>query len=234
MLSSKSRMSLAVVLVAATLLVAGGVAVASNTGFKINKPLTVVVGSTQVGNNWTSIPYFNPYGNGGALCTQLGLASTGGTRAILLKIDPLSGTSISANCGTAGATSFTWNQGQGVRIRNQGTGAPTSAIIVGSHNPAASLTVPAAVAGSAIIGNFWFAVPYHTTAITAADLCASVGLASAGAARGSVGRLNAATGAFTTANCGTAGATSLTLVLGEAVRLRSIVGVPVTFVPSHF
>ena len=234
MLRTKSRMSLAVVLVAATLLVAGGVAVASNTGFKINKPLVVVVGNTQVGNNWTSIPYFNPYGNGGALCTQLGLASTGGTRAILLKIDPVTGAALSATCGTAGATSFTWAQGQGVRIRNQGTGAPSSAIIVGSHNPAISLTVPGAIAGNAVASNFWFAVPYHTTAITAADLCASVGLASAGGSRGSVGRLNASTGAFTTANCGTAGASSLTLVLGEAVRLRNIVGVPVTFVPAHF
>lgn len=232
MIRTKSRMSLAVVLVAATLLVAGGVAVASNTGFKINKPLVVVTGNTQVGNNWTSIPYFNPYGNGGVLCTQMGLISTGATRALLVKIDPVTGVALTATCGTAGATSFTWNQGQGVRIRNQGTGAPSSAILVGSHNPAASLTIPAAGAGN--IGNFWFGVPYHTTAITAADLCASIGLQSAGAARGSVGRLNATTGVFTTASCGTAGATSLTLVLGEAVRLRSVTGVPVTFVPAHF
>jgi len=240
MLRDKSRLTLAVALVAATMLVAGGVAVASNTGFKINKPLSVVVTTTsQVGTNWTSIPYFNPYGNGANLCAQLGLASTGGVRGLLLKIDAGTGASLGATCGTAGAASFTWNQGQGVRIRNQGVGAPTSAIIVGSHNPAASLTVPTPAA-TGNVGNFWFALPYHTTAITAADLCASVGLQSVGAARGSVGRLNAATGSFSSANCGTAGASSFVLVLGEAVRLRNAFIAapnslpPVNFVPAHF
>lgn len=239
MLRNKSHLTLAVVLVAATMLVAGGVAVASNTGFKINKPLTVVVGNTQVGNNWISIPYFNPYGTGANLCAQLGLASTGSVRAALLKIDAGTGASSGVNCGTAGAASFTWNQGQGVRIRNQGVGAPTSAIIVGSHNPAASITVPTPAA-TGNVGNLWFGMPYHTTAVTAADLCASVGLQSAGAARGSVGRLNAATGAFSSANCGTAGAISFTLVLGEAVRLRNAFIAPpnsvppLNFVPAHF
>lgn len=230
MREQKSRLVLAVVLVAATVLIAGGVAIASNTGFKINKPM-VVAGAGQIGNNWTSVPYFNPYGNGGSLCTQLGLVSTGVVRAGLLKIDPVTGAAGTANCGTAAANTFTWNPGQGIRIRNAGTGAPTSAIIVGSHNPAQSLTIPDSGAGN--IGSLWFAVPYHTTAVTAADLCASIGMTSAGVLRGSVGRLNPSTGAFTTANCGTAGASTLNLVLGEAVRLRDPNG-PLNFVPAHF
>lgn len=230
MRNTKSHLTMAVVLVAATMLIAGSVAVASNTGFKINKPLTVA-GAGSIGNNWTSIPYFHPYTNGAALCTQLGLVSTGVTRAVLVKIDPVLGGATTANCGQAGANSFTWNPGQGVRIRNAGTGAPASAIIVGSHNPALSLTIPDSGVGN--IGSFWFAVPYHTTAITAADLCTSVGLTSTGVARGSIGRLNATTGAFTSANCGQAAASSLTLVLGEAVRLREPNG-PISFVPSHF
>jgi hypothetical protein len=225
-----SQFTMAVALVAVTLLVAGGVAVASNTGFKINKPL-VVAGAAAVGNNWTSIPYFNPYTNGAVLCTQLGLVSTGIARGSLTKIDPATGGTTSANCGTAAANTFTWPAGQGIRIRNGGTTPPTSAIIVGSHNPALSLTIPKAGTGN--IGSFWFGVPYHTTAITAADLCTSIGLTASGIARGSVGRLNAITGAFTSANCGTAAATTLTLVLGEAVRLREPNG-PLSFVPSHF
>lgn len=228
MWNQKSRLTLAVVLVAATMLVAGGVAVASNTGFKINRPL-VVAGAGQIGNNWVSIPYFNPYGNGNSLCTQLGLVSTGITRAALLKTDPATGVSVSANCGNAGT--FTWNAGQGVRVRNAGTGAPTSAIIVGSHNPALTLTIPKSGAGN--IGSFWFAVPYHTTAVSAADLCASIGMTSSGITRASVGRLNATTGAFTSASCGTAAASTLTLVLGEAVRLREP-NATINFVPAHF
>lgn len=231
MRKTKSQMTLAIALIAATMIVAGGVAIASNTGFKINKPLALAGASGSIGNNWTSIPYFSPYTNGASLCTQLGLVSTGLTRANLTRIDAITGAAISANCGTAGANTFTWAPGNGVRIRNAGAG-PASAIIVGSHNPSLSITIPdAGTIGN--VGNYWFSVPYHTTAITAADLCTSIGLSSAGVNRGSVGRLNATTGTFTSANCGTAAATTLTLVLGEAVRLREPNG-PLSFVPSHF
>lgn len=231
MLKQKSRLSLAVVLVAATVLIAGGVAIASNTGFKINMPLPVTNPAIpQQGNTWLSIPYFHPYTNGNVLCTQLGLR-TGIGGATLLKIDPVTGVSTPAGCGAA--ASFTWTAGQGVRVRNAaGAGAPTSAIIVGSHNPAVSLTVP--VAGTGNIGNLWFAVPYHTTAVTGQDLCNSVGLVSTGspAARGTLLRLNPATGSTTPGICGTT-ASAITLTLGEAIRLRQP-GTAVTFVPAHF
>lgn len=232
MLKQKSRLSLAVVLVAATVLIAGGVAVASNTGFKINMPLPVTNAPAvpNQGNTWLSIPYFHPYTNGNVLCSQLALR-TGIGGASLLKIDPVTGGSTPANCGAAAA--FTWAAGQGVRVRNAaGAGAPTSAIIVGSHNPAVSLTVPQAGAGN--IGNFWFAVPYHTTAVNGQDLCNSVGLVSTGAigARGALLRANPATGATTPGICGSTAA-SITLTLGEAIRLRQP-GTSVNFVPAHF
>jgi hypothetical protein len=230
MLKPKSHLTLAVVLVAATMLVAGSVAIASNTGFKINKAL-VVGGTGQIGNTWTSIPYFNPYGNGGAFCTQTGLISAGITRASLTTVNPATGVATSANCGTTQATGLLITPGLGVRIRNAGTGAPASIIIVGSHNPSLSLTIPKA--GGGAIGDFWFAVPYHTTAVTAADLCTQSGFTSTGIQRASITRLNPSTGTFTSANCGTTQATALTLVLGEAVRVREPNG-PLTFLPSHF
>lgn len=237
MLKQNSRLTLAVVLVAATLLVAGSVAIASNTGFKINKGLSVTSGANpQIGNNWTSLPYFSPYPHGTALCSAMGLRSlpTQSPPATLLKIDPVTGVaSTPASCGPT-ATSFTWAAGQGVRVRNTaGAGAPTSAILVGSHNPSISLTVP--TGGSGNIGNFWFAVPYHTTAVNGQDLCNSIGLNSTGAfsTRGQVLRINAATGAGTPLNCGVT-ASTLVLTLGEAIRLRQPVLPPVTFVPAHF
>jgi len=238
MLNQKSHLTLAVVLVAATLLIAGSVAIASNTGFKINKPLYLTVGGAPLkGNNWSSLPYFHPYPNGQALCQQLGLRSnppnTNATSATLLKINPVDGSAPLAICGTA-AASFTWSAGQGVRIRNTaGTGAPTSAIIVGSHNPAVSLTIPPA--GIANIGSFWFAVPYHTTAVNGQDLCNAVGLVSTGAlaTRGALLRANADLGSSTPGICGSSAA-PIILTLGEAIRLRQPgAGVP-SFVPAHF
>jgi len=237
MLRNKSRLTLAVALVAATMLVAGGVAIASNTGFKINKPLFVVPAGagTEAGNNWVSLPYFGPYTNGNSLCAQLGLVSTGLTRAGLLRLNPNGLTTIAA-CGSA-ANFFTDLPAalpyQSVRIRNAGTGAPTSAIIVGSHNPALSVTVPDVGAGE--VGNLWFAVPYHTTAVTAQDLCNQIGFVQTGLNRGQIGIHSGAlpTGSFTPISCGSAQAGTTNLILGDAVRLRDPNG-PFVFVPAHF
>jgi len=231
MLKQKSHFTLAVVLVAAVMLVAGGVVTASNTGFKLNKPLNQQ-GAGQIGNNWTSIPYFNPYGNLGTFCAQTGLLTSGIQRDTIADIDPVTGATSTVTCGTAAATSRAIFIGRGIRIRRPSTiVGTTSIIVVGSHNPSQSITVPDA--GGGAVGTLWFSVPYHTTAVTAADLCLSSGLTSSGIQRATVQRLNAATGAFTTVTCGTAAASTLNLVLGEAVALREPNG-PLSFIPAHF
>lgn len=238
LLKRKSHLNLAVVLVAATMLVAGSMAVASNTGFKINKGLRLVqtTDTGQKGSNWVSIPYFNPYNNGTDFCTQTGLRSAlAGNTTLLAKLDPVTGSTQSVNCASAGG--FLITQGQGVRIRPAaivgGVANPPSIIIVGSHNPSLSLTIPKPGAGQ--IGNLWFSVPYHTTAVTAADLCSSIGLTSTGLInKGSVSRLDPNSGSTTVGTCNTSSATNLVLSLGEAVTLREPTAAPLTFVPSHF
>ena len=237
MLKHKSHFSLAVVLVAAAMIVAGGVVTASNTGFKMNKPLEPVGAGglpAQKGNNWVSVPYFNPYGNLGNFCTQTGLITSGlvTARDIVGDLDPATGSNFQTQCGTAGATGRPIVPGRGVRVRRPAAiVAQTSIIIVGSHNPSQSVTIPDAGLGQ--IGTLWFAVPYHTTAVTAADLCASVGLTSATIPRATVQRLNASSGAFTQVQCGTATASTLNLVLGEAIAIREPNG-PISFIPAHF
>lgn len=231
MLKQKSHFTLAVVLVAAVMLVAGGVVTASNTGFKLNKPLNQQ-GAGQIGNNWTSIPYFNPYGNLGTFCAQTGLLTSGIQRDTITDIDPVTGAPSTVTCGTAAATARAIFTGRGIRIRRPSTiVGTTSIIVVGSHNPSQSITVPDA--GGGAVGTLWFSVPYHTTAVTAADLCLSSGLTSSGIQRATVQRLNAATGGFTTVTCGTAAASTLNLVLGEAVAIREPNG-PLSFIPAHF
>ncbi|HET8947783.1 MAG TPA: hypothetical protein VFQ07_12445 [Candidatus Polarisedimenticolia bacterium] len=231
MLKSKSHFTLAVVLVAAAMVVAGGVVTASNTGFKMNKPLAPS-GAGQIGNNWTSVPYFNPYGNVGAFCSQTGLITSGTLRDTVADIDPVTGVTTTVTCGTAGANGRAIVAGRGIRIRRPSTVVgTTSIIIVGSHNPSQSITVPDA--GTGAVGTLWFSVPYHTTAVTAADLCLSSGLTSSGTLRATIARLNATNGVTTTVTCGTAGAGTLSLTLGEAVAIREPNG-PLSFIPAHF
>jgi hypothetical protein len=240
-MQKSSRTTLAVLVVATVMLAVAGTAIASNMGFKLNKGL-ILAGTGQIGNNWTSIPYFNPYVTFGGFCTQAGLPSTGLTsaRAALVDLNPNTGVFFSAVCGTTQATGHNLTPGWGVRIRPPASPAVNSIIIVGSHNPALSLNIPLAGAGQ--IGNLWFGVPYHTTAATAQDLCNSIGLVNSGVQRGQITRLNSTTGVFTTVSCGTSQAAGFTLTLGESVRIRQQQTSPtptlppggVTFIPAHF
>lgn len=238
MLNKKSHFGLAVVLVAAVMIVAGGVVTASNTGFKLNKPLEPVgAGGLPAGkgNNWVSIPYFNPYSSWRQFCIQTGLISSGAAPAqdLLLETNPATGGNVQATCGAPAALTNVLTPGRGIRVRRPGSiTTQTSIIIVGSHNPSLTVSAPAGVVSSHI-GDFWFAVPYHTTAVTAADLCAQAGLWGASVPRATVTRVNAVTGANSLVQCGTATASTLNLVLGEAVMLRDPHG-PVSFVPAHF
>src|SRR5437879_5656063 len=101
-----SRPLLAVIVASALILVMGGFAVASNMGFKLNKPI-VFVGNGQVGSNWTSLPFNNPYGTGAGLCSQLGLTSSGVSRGSLQVLSETTGSFTAATCGTPGATALT-------------------------------------------------------------------------------------------------------------------------------
>jgi hypothetical protein len=238
MFNRKSHVAVALVGITAMVLLAGGLAVASNTGFKLNKSLaaSLTVGNPQVGNNWLSIPYFNPYGNAGAFCTQVGLVSTGlGAKASIAVVDPVTGaTSAPVLCGSVPANSLLITPGRGIRVRNTPAGGatPTSIIIVGSHDPSLAITIPKSGAGTA--GDFWFAVPYHTTAANANDLCLSSGFSSTGFSKATISRLDPVTGVQSApVQCGSAGATAFVLTLGEAIKVREPNG-PLTFVPAHF
>src|SRR6266487_2274731 len=70
-----SRPTMAVIGAAAMILVAGGAAVASNMGFKINYPIVHVEGNPPTGKQWLSMPYTHPYPSWNVFCTSTGLRS---------------------------------------------------------------------------------------------------------------------------------------------------------------
>ncbi len=246
-----SRLTVAVLAAAAVIVVAGSVATASNMGFKLNKALArpVVGAGVESGNNWTSIPYRNPYSGGtcnytvapalpagtpcvSAFCSQTGLPPLATT---VFQIEPVTGGPINAACGSATGNNTALVPGRGVQIR--GTTLPASIIIVGSHDPAQVITIPAISKVTPLVanqGNLWFAVPYHTTAVSAADLCTQSGM---GNLTGTVRTVNAGAATGTTVSCGTPTAATLILRLGEAARLRDssiAAGAVKTFIPAHF
>jgi len=232
MLKSKtSRLTVAFVAAGVLVLVAGGVSIASNMAFKLNRQV-ISAGTGQRGSNWTSIPYINPYPTANSFCTQTGLSSTGTLRATITVLDETLGSFTQASCGTPGANTLPWIAGKGFNVRQPTTGNPGSIIIVGSHNPSHTFTIPDAGTGQR--GSYWFAVPYHTTAVSAGDLCSHFGMTSTGTLRGTVQRLDPTAGSFTQVSCGTPAATGLNLILGESVNLREPNGPLTARAPRHF
>jgi hypothetical protein len=230
MIRLKSMRPTLVVLLAAVLIVAaGGAAVASNMGFKFNKPIVLGPVTGFVGHNMTAIPYHNPYGTWNGFCLQTGLVSTGITahteiRAFNYNVE--ADTTVTARCGTTAAANQTLIKGKSIEIIGNAPGSPTSIIIVGSHDPGHPVTLNK-------FKNFWFSVPYHTTAVTSNDLCTQAGMTSTGLTRAQIQRLNATAGVFQTASCGSTTGV-FNLVLGEGVMLRETVKASTMFVPSHF
>src|SRR5712664_1582484 len=139
MLKFKSiRMTVPVVLAAVIILAAGGGAIASNMGFKLNKPIVNAALTAAVGDNWTSIPFNNPYGSFGGFCNQTGRRTVVGSAARITKINPATNLPTTATCGTGGASAVPLpTDGTAILIEQPvNTAAPTSIIIVGSHDPA--------------------------------------------------------------------------------------------------
>ena len=236
MLNRKSpQLALAVTVTALAIMLAGGAAIASNAGFKINMPIHPFPGgpTTAVGDNWISLPNFNPYVTVGGLCSQVGLAS-GIAKATVTTVNPVNGVADSQQCGTAGAAAANLIPGRAYRIRQPAavTPPPFSIIIVGSHNPALNIHLEDLV-GSGPVGSNWISIPYHTTAVTFQDFCNSSGLTQTPLVKASLTQIDPTTGTPNNQLCGTAGATTANLVLGRAMRVHEPNG-PKDFIPAHY
>jgi len=252
-----SRTTVAAVVAVVLIIAAGGAAVASNMGFKMNKGLYPPnAAKPGAGDNWASLPYNRPYNSYADLCTQLALPP--GSQ--LTQVNPQTGTAQGpCTCGTGCATTNKLDLSNivpasllpggvpapylGVKIRSTAFVAGTSSgIVVGSHNPSLqALLVPIFNAAtcptqgtSAGVGITWLSVPYHTTAVTANDLCVQLNLPTGGAV---ITRVDPVIGNLPPVLCNTAAAANLNLVLGEAIKVRRSGGVPcapIASIAAHF
>jgi hypothetical protein len=244
-------------LAVAVLVTSGGLLMASNVGFKINKALTFVsISGSQKAHNWVSLPYNHPYTNVNGICTAL--VAKGATKATTF-VEILNGSTGnvqvgSGNCNLSQTATTSLNGGQvGVRIRMTSTPAIGNIVLVGSSNESLTtptLFVPPAIAGSQK-GHNWISVPYHTTWAKASDVCASIGFPCVGgtpcaaiiALGNQVARIDATTGNTSTFVCGNIATNpaNFSLVIGESIRyLRTTCagGSPTCdiapFLPPHF
>lgn len=226
---------------AAVMITSGGLLMASNFGFKINKGITSnFTGATAPkGYNWISLPYSSPYANAKAVCAAAGVTTNAGT---LTFTDPPSGTNTSFLCGAAGpGFLLTGNSPGGILMRTLGlrltvAGAGiANAVFVGSSDETIQISLLKGFLGNQAPKLYnWISVPYHTTWIKANDICVTVGNATNAV---TITRIAGSTGTPTTHLCGqgAAGAGNFSLVVGESVRITwAGAGAAAVFFPPHF
>lgn len=246
------KMALAALAAVVVMVSIGGVAMASNAGFKINMPFVP-------GENYVSLPYFNPYATAQDLCDALGLvnAPAGNAASIRRFVSPCD-TADTAVCGTPAAATYSMattgvacpdcvGQACPTDVRGQlfdlilPAGNPASGIIVGSHDPTLQLTLPSVessirqppigpggvgVAAAGGVQRLFFSVPYHTTAVNIADLCTQLGLTLAPLSEAA--SVTVFQPAPQTITCGTPAAAGRALILGEGLRVNNNGCDPVT------
>lgn len=208
---------------ACVVLLAGDMALASNMGFKMNKVISPFTDATR--ENWVALPYRHPYSDMKDVCSALGLTPNNASSKVR-RVDPQSGVTTSWDCGAIGnapclqnpagtcsGTPAEYIKRAGLIVTNN---VAAGGILVGSHqsNPPGTITLKPR--GGPGIGDNYFSVPYHTTAVTLQDICVDLGLPAP--ANAIVLRRNAATGVTSSWNCGDVG-TAPSLVLGEALRV---------------
>jgi len=219
---------------AGVLITSGGLVMASNFGFKINKQLYAgfLLAQAPKRDNWISIPYNSPYTDAKKLCNAI-LATTATTT--LVQLNPVTGTT-TVNYPCSLSTIVALNSAVGIRIRATAA-TPTSGVLVGSSNEAT--TLPTVLGGfllpQAPKKDNWISVPYHTTWAKAEDVCVTMGI---GTGAGTVIRINPdpAVGANTVSHpCGGTLVQNYSLVIGEALNVRKTsAGDVVGKLPPHY
>jgi len=229
-INSKSKWVIGVTVAVA--MVAGGLALGSNMGFKYNAQILAITGASPKSDNWFSFPENSPYTKANNVCTLLGLTSTGpaASRGVVSRLIASSGFLQSYTCGASTIGAFPVIKGEGMKIRHA---TALNAIIVGADDPANTIPILAVTGASPKTDN-WVSVPYHTTAVKANDLCTDMGLTSTGpaASRGVVSRLITSSGFLQSYTCGASTIGAFPVTVGEGVKVRNTVAK--SWLASHF
>lgn len=200
-----------------TVAMLGEKAVASNMAFKMNKGIVK-------GVNLVSLPFRTPIANARDLCNAFAKGGLSTTQLLLLNGG---GTPFTYGCDATTIPGFAITaKGLGVRITE--SSAAGSGILVGSHIPGQSVTLP--VGGGFPIGTMVYGYPYHTTNANTRDICSTSGM-SPSVAFLRFGPLGTVDGTYT---CSQTAIPGPSLRLGEGVQLSGQSGSPVTWVPPHY
>jgi hypothetical protein len=164
---SNKRSLTALFLVAGVVVVLAGGLMASNMGFKLNRTLSQAGAGSNSGTNALALPYNRQVGIDTAKALFQDIGNT--DAQLIQQFVPASDT---YNIYTFGSPDFALVSGEGYFVKMTNN---VNYIVVGSHDPSASIQLNAAGPQSASGTNF-FAPPYHATASTAKELFIEIGI----------------------------------------------------------
>lgn len=163
------------VAVLALVLASGGVLLASNMGFKLNRLLQKpAAGVSKTGQHYLALPYFRQTGlnKAGDLYLDMGGAPYIQRVTRLIEATDL----VQSYTGVAAVNNYGLEEGVGYIVQIKAT-APgdLNYIVVGSHDPAFAASFEKPTAGVSKTGQNIFAMPYNFTGAKAGDLYLDIG-----------------------------------------------------------
>jgi hypothetical protein len=225
----------ALLVVAMVAIIVTGGLVASNMGFKLNYPLLDSTDPlSQSGTQSIGLPYNRQVGidNASDLFRDIGLtiATCGATACPCLdniqRFDTASDSNAPYACGLP---DFGLNPGEGLLVKTK-SGVSGDYIVVGSHNPALSINLPAPGGGSQS-GTSRYTHPYHAVSANASELLTELGGCNFVA---SIQRFDTATDSNAPYACGFP---DIPLAAGQSylvVTKSSTAPGGIDFVPAHY
>ena len=214
---------------ALTAVLATGGLLASNMGFKVNRTLNGAgANGATVGENHIALP-FNPQ-LGLSVANDLLLDIEQGDPSLIdfvQRFDPVLNQRESWAGGKIGGTDFSVVACESYFVAVAAT-RTTDYIIVGSHNPTHPCTFNGSGVGGSVVNENTYAIPYHTTATTAADLLGQIPNAAI------VQRFDPVLNQRESWAGGKIGGTDFPIAPGEGYFIQMTTGTTATVTPEHF
>jgi hypothetical protein len=217
-----------VVALAAIVLLVAGVVVASNMGFKLNKPLEGPgTNGSASGTQDVALPFNQQTSLVNASHLHADIIASGGTGVSVSRFNPQTD-ALLTYAGVTTESDFALTPAEGYRVKLSNT---INYIIVGSHDPGLVVNLDGPGTNGSASGSQLYAYPYHSTANSASQLRDEILAQAGGAAILSISRFNPQTDALLT-YAGVTTESDFALTPGEAYIVKT--SVDIAYVPSHY
>lgn len=211
----------------AVALLVGGVVVASNMGFKLNKTIAGPGAGVASGTQDIGLPFNQQTSLVKASNLRADIIASGATGVSVSRFNPVTD-ALQVYSGLSVADDFDLAPAEGYRVKVSGG---SSYIIVGSHDPGLVVSLDGPGTNGSASGTQLYSYPYHSTTSAASQLRQEILNQSGGGVSVTVSRFNPAIDALKVYS-GLSVADDFALTPGEGYVIKT--SADIAYVPSHY